>query len=76
MSNIDRATLPAAWAAWVPELAGRSAAPAGGSGGDAARWFDQALDSAELLRAPATPGSDSAATLSARFLDSLLVSTN
>jgi hypothetical protein len=76
MSNIDRATLPAAWAALVPELAGRTPAQAGNSGGDAASWFDQALDSAELLRAPASPGNDSAASLSARFLDSLLVSAS
>jgi hypothetical protein len=71
MSSINPASLPPAWAHAVAEVGSR---PVAGAAADAASWFDDAADSAELLRSPATAGTDTAATLSARFLDSLLQS--
>lgn len=71
MSNINP-SLPAAWAAAVPELALRQAGAVAGGAADALRWFDMPADNAELLRAPAGAGTETAAELSERFLGSLL----
>jgi hypothetical protein len=72
MSSLHAASLPPSWAQALGEAALR---PATSPAQEAARWFDDAADSAEVLRAPAsTAAGDSAAVFSARFFDSLLQS--